>query len=225
MTWHWNGPRILHADDGSRVGAFWGSLIELSIDVAKSGGDKTRDTALVTLAQFGYRFLGERRHMAARAALTESSRLALADIRNRVGKAVLARQERVAAIHAALGLGRYVRSVEMQGSENQGSYGMAEAMQTEGPVIVLSPGRCVPRGWVAWRAQLGFDGTLRELLVELANDGGATIYIDNLDFFNEERLTVVDIVSEASIVPGLVIVATARLSLGSMSPIGYQTMH
>lgn len=28
--------RILHADDGSRVGAFWGSLIELSIDVAKA---------------------------------------------------------------------------------------------------------------------------------------------------------------------------------------------
>lgn len=212
--------RILHADDGSRVGAFWGSLIELSIDVAKSGGDKTRDTALVTLAQFGYRFLGERRHMAARAALTESSRLALADIRNRVGKAVLARQERVAAIHAALGLGRYV---EIRGDAGVGKSGilrqMAEAMQTEGPVIVLSPGRCVPRGWVAWRAQLGFDGTLRELLVELANDGGATIYIDNLDFFNaEERLTVVDIVSEASIVPGLVIVATARLESGLDEP-------
>ncbi|MGU4655088.1 hypothetical protein MAY68_22150, partial [Escherichia coli] len=65
----------------------------------------------------------------------------------------------------------------------------------------------------------GFDGTLRELLVELANDGGATIYIDNLDFFNaEERLTVVDIVSEASIVPGLVIVATARLESGLDEP-------
>ncbi|MEG1224538.1 MAG: hypothetical protein RSD83_08160 [Hafnia sp.] len=96
---------------------------------------------------------------------------------------------------------------------------MAEAMQIEGQVIVLSPGRCVPRGWVAWRAQLGFDGTLRELLVELANDGGATIFVDNLDSFSaEERLTVVDVVGEASIVPGLVVVATARSEFGLDEP-------
>ncbi len=144
--------------------------------------------------------------MAARAALTESSRLALADIRNRVGKAVLARQERVAAIHAALGLGRYV---EIRGDAGVGKSGILRQMvpkpcKLRGRSLYSAQGDAFPRGWVAWRAQLGFDGTLRELLVELANDGGATIYIDNLDFFNaEERLTVVDIVSEASIVPRL----------------------
>lgn len=115
--------------------------------MAKSGGDKTRDTALVTLAQFGYRFLGERRHMAARAALTESSRLALADIRNRVGKAVLARQERVAAIHAALGLGRYV---EIRGDAGVGKSGilrqMVEAMQTEGRSLYSAQGDAFPVG-------------------------------------------------------------------------------
>lgn len=77
--------RVLHADDRSRVGAFWGNLVELVIDVAKSGGDKTRETALQALAQLGYRFVGERRHATALAALAESSRLALADIRNHVG--------------------------------------------------------------------------------------------------------------------------------------------
>lgn len=212
--------RVLHTDDGSRAGAFWVSLIELAIDVAKSGGDRTRETALQALAELGYRFLGERRHAAARAALAESSRLALADIRNRVGNVVLARQERVAATREALDRGRYV---EVRGDAGVGKSGvlrqMAEAMQAESQVIVLSPGRCVPRGWTALRAQLGFDGTLRELLVELANDGGATIFIDNLDSFStEERLTVVDVVREASVVPGVAVVATARREFGIDEP-------
>ena len=212
--------RVLHEDDGSRAGAFWVSLIELAIDLAKSGGDKNRETALEVLAQLGYRLIGERRHATARAALAESSRLALTDIRNRVGNVVLARQERVAATREALDRGRYV---EIRGDAGVGKSGvlrqMAEAMQAEGQVIVLSPGRCVPRGWTALRAQLGFDGTLRELLVELANDGGATIFVDNLDSFSvEERLTVIDFVGYASVLPGVAVVATARLEFGIDEP-------
>lgn len=212
--------RVLHADDGGRAGAFWVGLIELAIDVAKSGGDRTRETALQAFALLGYRFAGERRHAAARTALAEASRLALNDIRNRVGKVVLTRQERVTATRAALDGGRYV---EIRGEAGVGKSGvlrqMAEAMQTEGLVIVLSPGRCVARGWAAMRAQLGFDGTVRELLVELANDGGATIFVDNLDSFSvEERLTVVDVVGEASWVPGVAVVATARPEFGIDEP-------
>lgn len=212
--------RVLHADDGSRAGALWVSLIELAIDLAKSGGDRTRETALQALAPLGYRFVGERRHRAARTALAEASRLALTDIRNRVGKVVLTRRERVTATRAALDGGRYV---EIRGEAGVGKSGvlrqMAEAMQTEGQVIVLCPGRCVARGWAAMRAQLGFDGTIRELLVELANDGGATIFVDNLDSFSvEERLTVVDVVGEASLVPGVAVVATARPEFGIDEP-------
>ncbi|MDC7690375.1 hypothetical protein [Vogesella indigofera] len=212
--------RVLHTDDGSRAGVFWTSLIELAIDVAKSGGDRTHETALQSLAQLGYRFRGELRHSTTRAALAESSRLALADIRNRVGNVVLARQGRVSATREALDRGRYV---EIRGDAGVGKSGvlrqLAEAMQAEGQVIVLSPGRCAPRGWAALRAQLSFDGTLRELLVELANDGGATIFVDNLDSFStEERLTVVDVVGEASFVPGVAVVATARCEFGIDEP-------
>lgn len=212
--------RVLHADDGSRAGALWVSLIELAIDVAKSGGDRTPETALQALALLDYRFVGERRHTVARTALAEASRLALTDIRNRVGKVVLTRQERVTATRAALDGGRYV---EIRGEAGVGKSGvlrqMADAMQSEGQVIVLSPGRCVARGWPAMRAQLGFDGTVRELLVELANDGGATIFVDNLDSFSvEERLTVIDVVGEASLVPGVAVVATARTGFGIDEP-------
>ncbi len=212
--------RVLHFDDGSRAGALWVSLIELAIDTAKSGGDRNRETTLQALAPQGYRFVGERRHAGARAALAEASRLALADIRNRVGRVVLTRHERVTATREALDSGRYV---EVRGDAGVGKSGvlrqMAEAMQAEGQVIVLSPGRCVPRGWLAMRLQVGFDGTLRELLVELANDGGVTIFIDNLDSFSaEEGLTVVDIVGEASVIPGVAVVATARPEFGIDEP-------
>lgn len=212
--------RVLHTGDGSRAGALWVSLIELAIDAAKSGGDRNRETTLQALAPQGYRFVGERQHVAARAALAETSRLALADIRNFVGGVVLTRQERVTATREALDSGRYV---EIRGEAGVGKSGvlrqMAETIEIEGQVIVLSPGRCVPRGWPAMRSQLGFDGTLRELLAELASDGGATIFIDNLDSFSiEERLTVVDILGEASLVPGVAVVATARPEFGIDEP-------
>src|SRR6218665_2385009 len=136
----------LHADDASRVDALWGNLVELAISVATNGGDKTRTTLLESLR--GFRFVGDRRHANARAALAEIACSALADIGNRVGKVVLARHERVAAVHEARGCGRYV---EIRGDAGVGKSGVlrqvAESLQTEGQILVFSPGRCIPRGW------------------------------------------------------------------------------
>lgn len=212
--------RVLHPEDASLAGALWISLVEMVIDIAKNGGDRNSETTVQALNLQGYRFVGRRQHIAARAALAEASRLALSDIRNRVGRVVLTRQERVAAVRESFAYARYV---EIRGNAGVGKSGVlrqiAEATQAEGQVIVLSPGRCVPRGWLAMRSQLGFDGTLRELLVDLANGGGATIFVDNLDFFNtEERATVVDVVSEASLIHGVTIVVTARPEFGSDEP-------
>lgn len=211
---------VLHEDDIVRAGALWGNLIELALSIAKSGGDRTRETLLESLAPLAFRFAGDRRHATARAALAEASKLAIADIRNRIGNVVLTRQERIAAVHDALDRGRYV---EIRGDAGVGKSGvlrhMAEQLSSEGQVVVLSPGRCVPRGWSAMRTQLGFTGSIRELMVELANDGGAILFIDNLDFFNdEEQLTVVDLVREASSVPGIAVVATARQGFGIEEP-------
>jgi len=210
----------LHADDASRVDALWGNLVELAISVAKSGGDRTRTTLLESLAPLGFRFAGDRRHANARAALAENARQALADIDNHVGKAVLTRHERIAAVHEAFDVGRYV---EIRGDAGVGKSGVlrqvAQSLQTEGHVLVLSPGRCVPRGWTAMRAQIAFEGTLHELLVELANDGGAVVFLDNLDSFSdEERLTVVDIVRAAAHVSGVSVLTTARTDFGVEEP-------
>jgi hypothetical protein len=217
---HERAAHVLHSDDASKAGALWKNLVELAIDIAKSGGDRTRETLLPSLLPLGFRFVGERRHTSARAALAEASKQALADIRHYVGKVVLARQERIAAVNDALDKGRYV---EIRGDAGVGKSGvlrhLAEQLGIEGHIIVLSPGRCVPRGWHAMRGQLGFDGTLHDLLVELANDGGAVLFIDNLDFFGEEeKTTVVDIVREAAEVSGISIVATARPGFGIEEP-------
>ena len=212
--------RVLHADDVPRAGALWKNLVELALDIAIAGGDRTREMLIASLALLSYRFAGERRHASARAALAEASRLALEDMQNRVGNVVLTRHERITSVNDALDHGRYV---EIRGDAGVGKSGVlryvADQTATEGQVIVLSPGRCVPRGWPAMRAQIGFDGTARELLVELANDGGATLFVDNLDSFDEEeRLTAIDLVREASTVPEVSVVATVRPGFGIDEP-------
>ena len=65
------------------------------------------------------------------------------------------------------------------------------------------------------RAALGFDGTARELLVDLAASGGAALFVDGLDSFSDdERLTVADLVREAADIPGFSVVTTARAGHG-----------
>lgn len=212
--------RALHPDDTLRAGNLWTSLVDLALQVAASGGDRSRDRLIENLRGQSFRFSGDRRYSSARAILAEASRNALADISDHVGDLILTRQERVAAVHAALDDGRYV---EIRGDAGVGKSGVlkhfAGQIATESQVIVLSPGRSTPRGWAAMRAVLGFDGTARELLTDLAADGGAVLFVDNLDFFeDEERRTVVDLVREVASIPGFAVIATARRNFGVEEP-------
>jgi len=212
--------RALHADDASRAGELWSALTELSIKIAFSGGDRTRERLLEDLREKSFRLSGDRHNISARTALAEASRNALVDIGDRVGGAMLTRHQRVAQIRAALDSGRYV---EIRGDAGVGKSGVlkhfAEQLFGEVQVIVLSPSRTVPRGWPAMRAVIGFDGTARDLLSDLASDGGAVLFVDNLDFYEEEeRLTVIDLVREATKVPGMSVIATARRDFGVAEP-------
>lgn len=212
--------RALHADDGGRAASLWSSLVELALKVAASGGDRKRGMLIEELTQQGFRLAGDRRNASARAVLAEHARHALDDIVDQVGGAKLTRHALVGAIHAALEVGRYV---EIRGDAGVGKSGLlkhfAEQAAMEAPVVVLSPGRTTPRGWTAMRSVLGFDGTARDLLTELAGDGAAILFVDNLDFFHEdERKTVVDLVREASNVPGFAVIATARRKFGVDEP-------
>jgi len=212
--------RALHPDDTPRAGALWTTLVELALKVAVSGGEQNREGLIDELTRQSFRLAGDRRHSSARATLAEASRDALADIGDRVANVTLTRSERVAAVHAALDTGRYV---EIRGDAGVGKSGvlkhLAEQTAAEARIIVLSPGRTTPRGWIAMRAVLGFDGTARDLLSDLASDGGAVLFIDNLDLFgDEEQRTVVDLVRGAATVPGLAVIATARRNFGVEEP-------
>ncbi|MDI6739233.1 MAG: hypothetical protein QME74_02600 [Candidatus Edwardsbacteria bacterium] len=206
----------LHPDDTLRAGNLWTTLVELALQVAASGGDRTRDGLIEDLRPHSFRLAGERRYYSARTILAEASRNALSDIDDRVGDVMLTRHERVAAVHAALDSGNYV---EIRGDAGVGKSGVlkhfAEQIATEAQVVVLSPGRTMGKGWIAMRAMLGFDGSAHDLLTDIACDGGAILFIDNLDLFSEEeRRTVVDLVREAPNVPGFAVVATARSNFG-----------
>ncbi|NGZ96714.1 MAG: hypothetical protein CV089_11430 [Nitrospira sp. WS110] len=212
--------RALHKDDTMRAGALWTTLVELAMEAASSGGDRTRDRLIEDLRVQSFRLAGERRYASARAKLAEYSRHALEDINDRIGNVILTRHARTAAIHTTLGSGRYV---EIRGDAGVGKSGLlkhfAEKHCRESPTIVLKPNRTVPRGWSAMRATLGFDGSAHDLMTDLAADGGAVLFIDNLDFFDEEeRSTVVDLVREAAGIPGFSVIATARRQFGIDEP-------
>ncbi len=69
------------------------------------------------------------------------------------------------------------------------------------------------------RVELGFDGTARDFLSDLASAGGAVLFIDGLDFFgDDERRTVVDLVREVANIPGFSVIATARREFGTDDP-------
>jgi hypothetical protein len=212
--------RALHSDDSPQAGTLWAILVELAIRIASAAGESTVAELTAELRKLSFRLAGQRRFATARATIAESSRNALDDIGDRIGDATLGRIDRLAEVRAALDCGRYL---EILGDAGVGKSGLlkhlADQIATEAGVVVLSPDRTPPRGWSAMRAELGFDGSARELLADIAGDGGAVIFVDNLDQFTlEERRTVVDLVRAASEVAGVAVVATARRSFGSEEP-------
>ena len=212
--------RALHPEETARAEALRRNLIELAIEVASSAGDRTRARLIDDVRHWSFRLAGDRQYTIARNALAEASSHALADIGNCVGDVSLMREGHLGAVRAALDEGRYV---EIRGDAGGGKSGLlkhlARQRSTESRIIMLSPGRTKPGGWAELRKALGFDGGARDLLVDLAAGGGATLFIDGLDFFaREERLTVVDLVREAAGVSGFTVIATARREFGVEEP-------
>jgi predicted ATP-dependent serine protease len=92
--------------------------------------------------------------------------------------------------------------VEVLGAPGVGKSGIMRALVVQtaasSKIIFLSPQRTTPRGWSALRHEIGFEGTAKELLSELAASGGSTLFIDSIDFFEQPELaTARDLVREA----------------------------
>ena len=207
--------RLLATGSEYLASDLWKQLIERSIQIAASGGDRSREQLQAEFLS-PFQFAPLRRHQEALGALGEVAKQALADIDTRVSGVRLGRQAFVNQLWSCLDNGRYV---DIRGDAGVGKSGLirhfAEQLAMHGRIIVLSPNRTFLGGWSGMRQILGFGGTCHELLSEIALSGGGAIFVDNLDFFTAaERPAVVDLVREAAEVPGVVVVTTARLTFG-----------
>lgn len=206
----------LEPEDIGKADALWAGLTEIAFEAAKRGGGHDRSSLLNALQPLGLRLAGERRNARSRLAIAESTRQCLSDIKVHVGSVRLSRRHWIDQVRTALGQGRYV---EIRGEPGVGKSGVlrgvAELMQREGQVIAIDPSRCIPRGGVEYCSRIGFKGGARELLSELAADGGAILFFDNLDFYGEEnRSTVIDLIRAAAQLTAVSVITTARPGFG-----------
>lgn len=208
--------RVLPPGEEHKASELWRLLIERSIQIAASGGDRTREQLQHELAD-SFQFAPLKRHHEALLRLDEFSRQALDDIETLVAGVRLSRQAYVRQLWESLDQGRYI---DIRGDAGVGKSGIlryfAEQLSIQSRIIVLSPNRTPTRGWAGMRQALDFNGTCKELISELSANGGGAIFVDNLDFFREdERPTVITLLREALSVPGVVVVTTARWAFGT----------
>jgi hypothetical protein len=209
--------RVLQPGEEHKASELWSLLVERSIQIAGSGGDRTREQLQREFAD-SFQLAPLKRHHEALLRLEEFSRQALEDIETRVAGVTLSRQAYVQQLWESLDKGRYI---DIRGDAGVGKSGIlryfAEQLSIQSRLIVLSPNRTLIRGWAGMRQLLEFNGTCKELLSELSANGGGAIFVDNLDFFREdERPTVVDLLREAVAIPGVVVVTTARRTFGTV---------
>ena len=213
---------VLAPEDVERASALWKVLTETAIRAGASGGDLDRDRLVADLAGAGnFRLLGTRSNRLPRETLSEAALLAAADLRRCIAGATLARSAQLDAVRAARDGARYI---EIRGGPGVGKSGLlgllVQQVLAEGRAVVLTPERTVAGGWLALKSALGVEVSPQAFLSDLASDGGAVLFVDSLDFFNDagKRATVVDLVRSAAEVPGFQVIATARTGFDKEEP-------
>ena len=213
---------VLEPEDALRASAFWKALTETAIRAAASGGDLDRARLLAELALVdGFRVLGSRRNRAPREALSQAASLAAADLRRNIAGVTLARSAQLEAVRDARDVGRYVEIRGGPGVGKSGLLGMlVQQVLTEARAIVLSPERTIPGGLLAFKSALGIDTSPQAFLSDLASDGGAVLFVDSLDFFDDaaKRVTVIDLVRSAAEVPNFQVIVTVRTDFDKEEP-------
>lgn len=212
--------RALQHDEASRAGELWSVLTDLAIEIAASAGDRDRNGLLDDLRKFSFGLAALPSNDSALRSLAELSRDSLADIDDRVCGVKLSRLGPLSALRSALDSSRYV---ELRGDAGVGKSGilkhLVEQIAVESEALVLTPDRTPTGGWFELKSKLRFNGECSDLLADLARNGAAVLFIDNLDMFRPEaRRTVIDIVRQVEGIPGLSIVATARRDFGQFEP-------
>ena len=207
---------VLHADDKKQASKLWGSLVTIAQDQGACGGTLSRDQLISEIRNLRYRLTGEREYTSSRRVIAELTALSLKAIPDTILDIHLPRIDYLHATRASLEKQRYV---EIRGEAGVGKSAVLKHLALQASeqscVILLSPKRTPGKGWQKFSSDIRFDGTARELLIDLESSGGGTLFIDNLDFFTEDqRTTVSDFIRTAAEIDGFSVIATARHNFG-----------
>lgn len=214
-AWARDRARLLLApSDAGRAGELWAIVAEAAAFAAATGGEWTAESLKTHVAaRNSFQWAGDLHLAGARRAIAEASRLTLADMRSAIGNVTIDRSPRMADLHAALSQHRYV---EIRGDAGVGKSGVlkffAEQIGIEAATLTLNPERTTPGGWFALRNALNCDCSAKELLSDLATDGGGFLLLDSVDQVDDPavRATITDLIRAASEVDGFRVVVTAR---------------
>lgn len=200
-------------EDVGRTEAFWSRLVDLSIKTGTIGGAIDRTALLANLAGAKFRLAGAREYGPGRAKLAEFARNTLAHIGTTVAGVHLPRLAAVAAVDDAWDSHRFI---EVSGTPGIGKSWvlrhLAERVARQAPIIVLDRDATPPGGWLPFSNALGIPGSAAEFLNDLAASGGAALFIDGIDMFDDggRQRTLAELMRAASAIPGFKVIATTR---------------
>jgi hypothetical protein len=200
-------------EEVGRAEALWSRLIDLSIKTGATGGEIDRTALETNLAEAGFRLAGGREYGPARDRLTELVQNTLAHIGTSVAGVTLPRLEAIAAVDDAFEAHRFI---EICGNPGVGKSWvlrhLAERVARLAPIIVLDRDSTPPGGWLPFSNALGIPGSAVDFLTDLAASGGAILFIDGIDMFDDpgRQRTIAELMRAASAIPDFKVIATIR---------------
>ncbi|MFF7109340.1 NACHT domain-containing protein [Pseudomonas sichuanensis] len=200
-------------EDVGRAEALWSRLIDLSIKTGTTGGEINRTALEANLIEAGFRLAGGREYGPARVRLTELAQNTLAHIGTSVAGVTLTRLDAITAVDDASEVHRFI---EICGNPGVGKSWvlrhLAERVARQAPIIVLDRDSTPPGGWLAFSNALGIPGSAAQFLTDLAASGGAMLFIDGIDMFDDagRQRTIAELIRAASAIPDFKVIATIR---------------
>jgi hypothetical protein len=206
--------RMALADEQvARAEALWSRLVDLSIQTGTRGGEINTAALKANLAEADFKLAGEREYGPARARLAELAQNTLSPIGTSVAGVTLPRLAAVAALDDGVETQRFI---VVRGDTGVGKSWVlrhyAERVAANSPIIVLDREATPPNGWLYLANALGIPGSADAFLTDLAASGGAYLFIDGIDMFDDagRQRTISELLRAAGAIPGFTVIATAR---------------
>lgn len=208
----------LAPDQAGRATELWPILDARAMELARAGGTTTASELETDLGNVhGLRFSPRADLRPVLRKLDEYSTDVLSDIRDDIGGV---RLSRTALVEQALTLLEGNRVLQIIAEPGVGKSAIlkqfAKKLEPEGRVLAIAPNRIVAGGWTKFASIIGCTVSRDELFNELGCGGGATLFIDNIDQFDDDEdwATLNDLLRAAVRLPGWRVVVTAGKDTG-----------